>query len=431
MFMERRLTNQQLKPRNELENQLVAIWQEVLGVPQVSILDSFFELGGTSLQAARLFAAIEKTFSKNLPLATLFQAPTIEQLAEILNQEDEAVSWNSLVTIQPNGSKPPLFCVHGAGGNVLMYRSLVDYLGSDQPLYGLQARGLDGKGNLVTQVKEMAKLYIQEIRELQPEGPYCLAGLSLGGIIAFEMAQLLQAQGQEVALLAMIDSHGPGYPKLLPLVPRLWQSLPRVALYLLGRLPYRVKHLIKQRTQREDALFASPVEHNLAEPISKIDNQRESINQEVIDKLSNNGEMIDDSRLLPQQMNSLQDQLDYFSLWILKFTPWSFFVVKFYLDNGRSLSDPLQKVQESNVKAMLSYKPQIYPGRAVLFRATEQPPGCYYDRCLGWQELIADGIEIHDVPGYHNESLLAKEKTLRIIGNQLKGYLDKVSPASK
>jgi len=130
-------TTEQVKPRTELESQLANIWQQVLGVSQVGIHDNFFELGGSSLQAARLFAEIEKTFSKNLPLATLLEAPTIEQLAILLSESQLSTSWSSLVPIQPNGDKPPLFCIHGAGGNVLNYHKLSHHLGSNQPLYGL------------------------------------------------------------------------------------------------------------------------------------------------------------------------------------------------------------------------------------------------------------------------------------------------------
>lgn len=206
-------TTEQVKPRTELESQLANIWQQVLGVSQVGIHDNFFELGGSSLQAARLFAEIEKTFSKNLPLATLLEAPTIEQLATLLSESQLSTSWSSLVPIQPNGSKPPLFCIHGAGGNVLNYHKLSHHLGSNQPLYGLQARGLDGQQDFLTSVEDMAACYMKEILELQPEGPYFLGGFSIGGLIAFEVAQRLQAQGQKVALLALFDTYT---PKLLP-----------------------------------------------------------------------------------------------------------------------------------------------------------------------------------------------------------------------
>src|SRR4030095_15337328 len=126
-----------------------------------------------------------------LPLATLFREGTIEHLAELLrdNVDDELKGrWSSLVSIQPGGTKHPFFCVHGVGGNVLTYRALAQYLGPDQPLYGLQSAGLDGKQTPHTTVEAMAAHYVEAICDLQPEGPYFLGGLSFGGIVAYEMA---------------------------------------------------------------------------------------------------------------------------------------------------------------------------------------------------------------------------------------------------
>ncbi len=196
-------------PQDELELQLTKIWEKVLGVQPIGVRDNFFELGGHSLLAVRLFAEIEQIFGKNLPLATLLQAATIEKLAGILRQEGWSAPWSSLVAIQPGSSKPPLFCIHPIGGNVLEYLNLVNHLGSEQPVYGLQGQGLDGKQAPLNRVEDMATHYIKEIRTLQPEGPYFLAGYSFGGLVAFEMAQRLHAQGQNVALLALCDTRSP------------------------------------------------------------------------------------------------------------------------------------------------------------------------------------------------------------------------------
>ena len=168
----------------------------------------------------RLFGEIEKAFGKRLPLATLFDAPTIELLAEILREERSAPKWSSLVEIQREGSKPPFFCVHAHGGHVLFYYDLARHLGKDQPLYGLQARGLDGSEPPHRSFEEMARQYIEEMRAVQPEGPYHIGGDCLGGVIAYEMAQQLRAEGQEVAVLAMFDSFRPGWPKLRRGVPK-------------------------------------------------------------------------------------------------------------------------------------------------------------------------------------------------------------------
>jgi thioesterase domain-containing protein len=153
----------------------------------------------------RLFAEIERAFGKTLPLATLFQSPTIEELAKICRDLEWTAPWRSLVPIQPQGEKPPLFFVHGIYGNVLYFRDLANYLGLDQPFYGLQAKGIDGKQTPYTKLEDMAAHYIKEMRELQPTGPYFLGGHSFGCILAFEIAQQLYAQGQKVALLALLD----------------------------------------------------------------------------------------------------------------------------------------------------------------------------------------------------------------------------------
>ena len=196
------------KPQDSIEAQLVTICQKVLGVAPVGVNDNFFELGGHSLLAARLFAQIENRFGKVLPLATLFQAPTIRDLAAVLRHEG-CREWSSLVAIRATGSKPPLFCIHAAGANVLIYRPLAHHLDAEQPVYALQALGLDGITRPLTRVEDMATHYLKEIRTVQPSGPYYLAGGSFGGLVAFEMAHQLQAEGEQVALLALLDTYCP------------------------------------------------------------------------------------------------------------------------------------------------------------------------------------------------------------------------------
>ncbi|KAB8332532.1 amino acid adenylation domain-containing protein [Scytonema tolypothrichoides VB-61278] len=216
-------------PRNELERQIAEIWEEILG-QAVGIRDNFFDLGGHSLLAVKLFAQIEKKFGFRLPLATLFTANTVESLAKMLceqqrkaivhqvlgpaHEEDDSVTSGScLVPIQPKGSKPPFFCIHPLGGEILCYRPLALHLGQDQPFYGIQPQGLDGKLPPLNRIEDMAALYIQEIKTIQPTGPYFLGGYSLGGMIAYEMAQQLYSQGETVDILAMLDTCRPGSTK--------------------------------------------------------------------------------------------------------------------------------------------------------------------------------------------------------------------------
>jgi amino acid adenylation domain-containing protein len=193
-------------PRTPTEKLLAEIWRDVLGVPQIGIKENFFDLGGHSLLAVRLFAQVEKRFGRRWPLATLFQAPTIAQFAATIEKE-WSPKWSSLVAIRPNGSKPPFFCVHGLGGNVLEFSDLARHLDDDQPFYGFQSQGLDGKQPLLASVEDMAAHYLKEMRELQPVGPYFIGGRSLGGTIAFEMTRQLRAAGQEIGLLALLDTY--------------------------------------------------------------------------------------------------------------------------------------------------------------------------------------------------------------------------------
>jgi len=185
---------------------LCALWEKLLRVERIGVRDDFFELGGHSLLAVRLFAEIEQTLGPKLPLVTLFQAPTVEQLAALMRRGESVQSGSLLVPIQPHGTRPPLFLVHGAGGDVLWgYANLAACLPQDQPIYGIKSRGQIGQEEF-TNLRDMADCYLQVVREFQPEGPYYLGGYCFGGNVAYEMARQLQAQGRTVALVALIDS---------------------------------------------------------------------------------------------------------------------------------------------------------------------------------------------------------------------------------
>ncbi|HEY4903815.1 MAG TPA: amino acid adenylation domain-containing protein [Candidatus Sulfotelmatobacter sp.] len=239
-------------PTNFVEVQLVAMWEEILGKKPVGIRDNFFDLGGHSLLAVRLMRRIEQSFKRKLPLTTLFEAPTIEQFAALLQQERWTPSHSSLVPIQPEGDRPPFFCIHGLGGTVLRFHALAQHMGTDRPFYGVQAQGLEGDRAFHTKVEEMAAFYIKEIRALQPEGPYHLGGYSLGGLIAFEMSRQLQADGQEVGLLALLDTY-PGKPKSNKLLLSTLLTLPRHE--QLSYLMQRAKRIRKGVKRRFEALF--------------------------------------------------------------------------------------------------------------------------------------------------------------------------------
>lgn len=191
---------------DDLHQKLCAIWQQVLGVESIAVDQNFFDLGGESSLAVQMFARIEDIFGVKLPLATLYDAPTIAELAAILSGEVSHDGWSPLVKIQPNGSRPPFFCIHPHGGNVLIYRDLARELGEDQPVYGLQSQGLDGEQQPLATIEEMATRYLPEIRKVQLHGPYFLGGYCMGGAVAYELACQLSSEGEKVALLTLFDT---------------------------------------------------------------------------------------------------------------------------------------------------------------------------------------------------------------------------------
>jgi len=198
-----------LPPRDNVELMLVQVWEDLFGIHPIGIRDNFFELGGYSLLAIQLLAKIPGHFGRRLTLSTLLQAGTVEEMAKILHQEVDSRPWSPLVELQAgdagNGRRP-LFCVHPLGGEVLCYRDLAVALGADQPLFALQARGWEDDLEPHDSIEEMAGCYLAAVRQVQPEGPYCLAGWSFGGLVALEMAQQLQAAGEEVGLLVILDT---------------------------------------------------------------------------------------------------------------------------------------------------------------------------------------------------------------------------------
>ncbi|MDP5337906.1 MAG: amino acid adenylation domain-containing protein [Nodularia sp. (in: cyanobacteria)] len=327
-----------IAPRNTIEIELARIWSAVLGIQSVGIRDNFFELGGNSLLAVKLFTQIEKTFGQKLPLATLLQSPTIEQLASILSQSNTPTSWSSLVTIHPGSSaKRPLFLIHALGGNVIGYQTLVRYLGKDQPVYGLQAQGLDGKQAPHTRVEDMASHYIKEIRTVQPHGPYLLGGFSSGGIVAYEMARQLVAQGDRVALLAMFDTYNPSlyinYPSLLRTLYVYWLTLLQLPSvdrrnYILAKVDWFKSMLTGKHSSKFD--------------------------------LWNEHSFTDDAN--PYNM---------------------------------ALIEALKQA------TMADYVVKSYAGKVTLFTTKEVLRWCQFKPCRGWSAMAKQGVEIHEVLGTH------------------------------
>jgi acyl transferase domain-containing protein len=206
-----------------IESVLANWWRELLGLQEVGLDEDFFELGGHSLVVVRLFAKIKNEYAANLDLSKLFEARTIRKLAELVRSASTSRALGrqdrSLVAIQPKGKRSPLFVMAGLGGHVIGYHRLAQLLGEDQPVFGVLPRGLDGNEALQTQVGEIAEHCVEVIRAAQPQGAFRLVGHSFGGIVAFEVAQQLIAQGAEVSLLGLFDTIEPQYWK------SVWKSL--------------------------------------------------------------------------------------------------------------------------------------------------------------------------------------------------------------
>jgi aspartate racemase len=355
-------------PLTPFEEALAGIWREVLRLDSVGIHDNFFELGGHSLLAVRLLEKIEKTFGKNLPLATLFQSPTIEQQAKILQQSGWSSPWFSLVPIQPSGSRPPFFGIHTLGKGQEHYRNIARHLGSDQPIYGLDywlaTQTKDKKQDLNTwSVEELAAHYIKEMRILQPEGPYFLAGFSFGGIVAYEIAQQLVKQDQKVALLVLFDT-----------------ACPALSVKSLGF--HRFEIHLKKLSQLE-------MKEKLAYIMSKV-------------------------------KYKIQKKLKWIKSFFLKVAE------KFYLKSKLPMPYALHYslIVEANRKLASDYALQVYPGQVTLFRTTDQ--AVKYDQFsdLGWSALALGGVEIQEVPGNHLDIL--KEPHVQVLAKKLKACIDRV-----
>ena len=335
-------TGARLGPRDEVELRLSRIWEGVLGAEELSVDDSFFDLGGHSLLAVQLMSRIAGEFGRVVPLGTLLEDPTIEGLARALRRaggDVAAMPQTPLVAIRAGGTRPPFYCVHPVGGNALCYVGLARHLGEEQPFYAFQQTGAGEGGGPLT-IEAMAARYVESLRAERPAGPYRLGGWSMGGLVAFEMARQLEAQGERVELLALIDSFAPP-PSNAPQPPD------------------------------EEALAAV-----LVRDLEGITGGRLDLSAEECSR----GTRDDALGLLLARARAAG-------------------VV--HADFGMSELRHLFDLYRNNVAAARAYRPGVYAGRVALFRSTASASEAREDTSLGWGPYAQGGVEVYDVEGDH------------------------------
>jgi amino acid adenylation domain-containing protein len=380
-------------PRNAIESQLLNIWQTVLGINNISVRDNFFELGGHSLMMVSLFDAIDRELGKTLPMSLLFEAPTIEALAQHFEPSDFDLSWDSLVQIRAgNTAKPPLFLIHEVHGKILMYHTLSCHLKGDRAVYGLRPYGKEGFPILHTRIPEMVDHYIAKIRTVQPQGPYFLGGMCAGGNLAFEVALQLQAQGQEVAFVALFDSMD------------------------VRELAKANKVRAQNQKNRRKESFASA--------FSQVDRPHTQSHKRL--------------RMLKVVQRKVKGFIAYqIRAKVDRFIEEAKLVTyRFCLDRHLPLPNFLRNIPVDQILdfAKRTYAIEgMYQGRLTLFRATKADENLKHDRprieltnnpFFGWEKWAIDGVDLYDIPGGH--ASMIQEPNVRVLAQQLQDRLDRI-----
>ena len=348
-----------IAPQDSIEQLLAHLWAKVLGVKRVGLRDNFFDLGGHSLLAVRIVIEIEKLCKKRLPLVTFLQAPTVGELAEMLRRENWKPSWSSLVPLRPGGARSPLFLMHAHGGNVLEYYPLANHLEEDQPVYAIQAYGLDG--NIVNgeSLETIASSYVKELRSLQPQGPYFLGGFCFGGLLALETAQQLRASGEEVALLILIQTVHPAGDR--------FRSDVGSSMRWLYRTITRINIERERVFSGKKGYFHERFRHAV-----DLVRARAAV---AYDRFMGNSSANRTTKSFPYILELLRIKHD--------------------------------QVAET-------YEPRPYGGDVLLIRVEKRLPGLVADFAyLGWKGVLHGNLEICDLPG-HQQTLLLEPKVTRL-----------------
>lgn len=384
-------TERYVAPRTATEATLTKLWLQILNLQQVGIQDNFFELGGDSLLVVNLMEQVNQQFKQNLPLSDLFLAPTIEQLAFLIDKHSDpnsnsSLSWSPLVPLQPAGDKLPFFCVHPIFGVVLPYYELALHLGKDQPFYGLQPFGIDGSHPPLKSIEEMAAHYIKAVRQVQPQGPYRLGGWSFGGLVAFEMAQQLQQAGQ-VSFLAILDTLAP----VASNQPSFGDGLKFLFTTASSSIyPFLLDYWSLIRQQVKPDLSYQPRTSKFSIP--------------ALEKI-----------ITPRAWRSLLERA----------------TIKYLIPQETRLRmldeltiHRIMRIFYTNSRATLKYTPSAYPKAITLFR-TKEALSKSDDPTLGWNQIVASGVQVHLIPGNHLTML--KKPHVEILAELLGNYLNNYS----
>ena len=356
-------------PRTSLERRLAAIWERELDIRPIGVTDDFFDLGVTSIVAATLFAAIERDLGDSLALGAIFRAPTIEKLAQLIEGEEDSSRWTSLVPIQPHGSRPPIFCVHGGAGTILHLQPLARRLGSEQPFYGLQSSGLYGGSAPIPTVEEMAAHYLTEMRQVHTGGPWLIAGYCFGTIVAFEIAQRLLEQGEDVRMVALFNGPSPAWIKQWA-----WFGNQPSQRRLKPRPPRMTRKEQVLRALRDPKRFFTAFAWYAGQEIGKL---------RVRLALAR-------SRPIPERERE-----------------------EFFFD--------------LHARAERAYEPVSCSKDLLVFYGE----GLYEDPALGWGELAQGGIQTVAVPGEQNNNRdVMKEPGVQFVAESIEEYLGAVMPAA-
>jgi amino acid adenylation domain-containing protein len=343
-----------LAPRDEVERKLIDIFAKLLGVQNIGVKDNFFDLGGHSLMAVRVMSRIEKTFGKTLHPATIFQAPTVEQLGVFLREAESRCSCSSLKPIQTKGSNLPFFWIHGEASDAF----LPGYLGPDQPIYGLQHQSVNGCPAQYNTVESIAAHYLDEMRTVQSNGPYYLGGYCFGGLVAFDIAQQLKHGYQEVALLVLLEADGPSEFAL---------SVPVNA--------------NTSRSSGNDASMGEVMRHYWRKLAA-----RKPKDKFTYILIGSKGKLKERAGRVWEPVKTVIEK------GICRLFPILGFRIPVHLRSSYIL-----RIYRA---AMKRYVLKVYAGKLILFTSKEN-----YCDSQDWKQFALEGLDIHEVPGGHHDVL--------------------------